>query len=77
MFGSAFWGENISKFDRAGRLEKIVKKKKKNLKKKKKKPGQVGKPLDSFKTTRKETVQDKTKKFYKIKKRILRRETLL
>ena len=46
MFGSVCWGGNISKLDR-GRLDKIVKK-----------AGQVvGKPPDSFKTTRKETVQ--------------------
>ena len=45
MFGSVCWGGNFSKLD-TGRLEKIVKK-----------AGHVvGKPLDSFKTTRKETV---------------------
>ena len=48
MFGSVCWGGNISKLDR-GRLEKIIKKKKK--------AGHVGKLLDSFKTTWKETVQ--------------------
>ena len=48
-------------FDR-GRLEKIVKKKKKKKeRKKKKKPGHVGKPLDSFKTTRKETTKQNKK----------------
>ena len=50
-FGSVCWGENISKLDR-GRLEKIVKKEEE------KKAGHVvGKLLDNFKTTRKETVQ--------------------
>ena len=46
MFGSVSWDGNIAKFDRA-RLEKIVKKA----------VHVVGKPLDRFKTTRKETVQ--------------------
>ena len=41
MFGSVWWGENISTLDR-GRLEKIVKKKKAGH--------DVGKPLDNFKT---------------------------
>ena len=52
IFGSVCWGGNISILDR-GRLEKIVVKKKAE----KKAGHDVGKPLDSFKTTRKETVQ--------------------
>ena len=51
MFGSVYWGGNISKLDR-GRLEKIVKKKEE--------AGHVvGKPLDSFKTVHKKRLYRK------------------
>ena len=63
MFGSVCWAGHISKLD-GGRLEKIVKK-----------AGHVvGKPLDSFKTLHKETVQ---KTNANIKRPYTSNETLL
>ena len=54
MFGSVFWGGNISKFDR-GRLKNIVKK-----------AGRiVGKPLDSFKTLCEKRLLKKTNANFK------------